>query len=95
MGASKEVWKKTGTVFALMIVTKIIGFVKQIVVAAYYGADFHTDIYNIAYGLINSTGYAVFSALSITFLTMFNQIKAEKGYKRVNKFTSNVLFVLI
>lgn len=89
---SKTIWQTTGLVFIIIVVTKLLGFVKQIIVAACYGATFETDIYNIAYGFVNSTGYALFSALSVTFLTMYNK-KRKEDVSQTNQFITSTIIL--
>lgn len=78
-------------VFVILItaITKLLGLVKQIVIANYYGMTADTDAFMLISGTINDIGIAIFSALSIVFLADF--IKKKNTTANVDLFASNVL----
>ena len=81
-------------VIVITAITKLLGLVKQIVIANYYGMTADTDAFMLISGTINDLGISVFSALSIVFLADF--IKKKTTSSNVHIFTSNVLsFVFI
>ena len=71
--------KSTSYVMLILIFVKLIGFVKQAVIAAYFGTSLDMDLYLIASDFISETGIVFFSSLSVSFLTMFVKQKEEKG----------------
>ena len=65
----------TATVFSvtgLLIVSKLLGFVKQLVTASAFGATLETDLINLSQGLIGNIQYllvqSVLSALIAVYL---------------------------
>jgi len=79
-------------VIIVTILTKLLGLVKQIIIASYYGMTGETDAFLLVSGTINDFGMSIFSALSIVFLADY--IKRNKGESGdANIFTSNVTCV--
>ncbi len=89
--------KSTSYVMLILIFVKLIGFVKQAVIAAYFGTSLDMDLYLIASDFISETGIVFFSSLSVSFLTMFVKQKEEKGKREADIFLFNTMvsFVLV
>ena len=62
--------KSTLQVSVAVLIIKILGVLKQSLVAAFYGADSQTDAYFVATGVIVSLCSVIFSAISISLLSM-------------------------
>ena len=84
--------KAITSVSAVLLFVKIIGFIKQAVIAAYFGATGQTDIYMLVSELVESLGEVLFSSISITFLTMYAGIYADKNELAKRQFVSNTVF---
>lgn len=84
--------KAITSVSAVLLFVKIIGFIKQAVIAAYFGATGQTDIYMLVSELVESMGEVLFSSISITFLTMYAGIYADKNELAKRQFVSNTVF---
>lgn len=88
--------KTTALVLMLIILTsKITGFFRDIVLAQTFGAGEITDAYltdlNIPVVLFDG----ISAALGTTFIPIYFKIKSSKGQEEVNKFTSNILNIVI
>lgn len=55
----------------IVLFIKILGFVKQIVIAAQFGASQSTDAYLISTGVVNSLATVLFSAISVSLLSLY------------------------
>ena len=62
--------KAIKNVTVILLIVKIIGFIKQSVIAAYFGANGATDTYMLVSELIESMGEVLFSSISVAFLAM-------------------------
>ena len=80
------------SVFVVFI--KLVGFVRQAVVAAYFGATAETDAFFLASGFVMSFGLMVFSSLSVTLLTMYVNEK-ERGEACANELVSSALKLFV
>ncbi len=87
--------KSTSYVMIVLVVVKIIGFLKQAVIAAYFGTSIDMDLYLIASDFITEVGTVFFSSLSVNFLTMFVQLLVKKGKKEADVLLSNTLIFFI
>lgn len=88
MSGDNKIIKSIFVVVFISVITKAIGFVKQIVIAAEFGASLETDAFYLAFGLLTSLTYAIFSALSVTFIPMFQKQKlAGENYNNFSKST--------
>lgn len=82
----------------LIIVTglaKVIGFIREIVLASAYGASELTDAYLISTSIPNAIFAIIGIALSTTFIPIYCDIKKKNGRKEADKFTSNIINICI
>ena len=84
-----KIAKSTLSVTAVLIFVKFVGIIKQAVIAAYFGASGEMDKYLLASEFVTQIGTLVFSALSVSFLTMYVQVKAQKDKEKAQLFISN------
>lgn len=77
-----------------VVLTKVIGFVRQAVVAAYFGATAETDAFFLASGFVMSFGVMAFSSLSVTLLTMYVN-ERERAEACGNELVSSALKVFV
>ncbi len=83
--------KSIRNVTVVLLIVKVIGFIKQAVIAAYFGATGATDIYMLVSELVDSLGEVLFSSISVTFLTMYANVMANETVKAKRQFASNVV----
>lgn len=91
----KKILKTTIGITLLGILTKLVGFIKQMVIANYYGANGKTDAFFLASGFIGDTSYLICTTLSITFLTMYIMSKNTENKERRNQFVSSVTMIFV
>ena len=88
--------KTTALVLMLIILTsKITGFFRDIVLAQTFGAGEITDAYLTALNIPVVLFDGISAALGTTFIPIYFKIKSSKGQEEVNKFTSNILNIVI
>lgn len=92
-----SILKATAVIFGLSLISKLIGFLKSIVEASYFGATINTDAYNIANGFVSNVLYMFATAIAIAFVPLYIQrkndkhsIHSEKGFA-----TSTITFLSI
>lgn len=79
--------------FILVLLTlagKVIGFIREIVIAAIFGATAGTDELFVASGLMSNIVYALMTALSVAFLPLYLDMKEKKGAEAACGFASQV-----
>lgn len=86
------------TAFMLMFVTifsKIFGFVREAVMAYFYGAGDITASYRVANTLPVIIANLVANGIIFGFIPMYNKVKNEKGEEEAESFTSNIFNILL
>lgn len=88
----RNIVNTVANVMVLSIFVKIIGFVKQAVVAAIYGSTQQTDIYFITSEFLTNIGTALFAALTVVIIPAYVQKKKER---KTNDYISKVLIAFL
>ena len=89
-----RILKSSIIVSGYLFLIKLIGLIKQSVIAAQYGTTMETDTFFVSSGIVYSIGVAIFSSLSITLLTLYTE-KKSKSDLQANKLISDVLKVFL
>lgn len=92
---SDTILKSSAIIIILVIIFKALGFIKQAVIAYYFGASGSTDVYFIAYGFATGISEAVIKAISLILISLYTQIRIQKGKDEANKLISGVFELLI
>lgn len=95
MSDYKSVAKKGVTITIVLVASKIMGFLRELIIAASYGATRETDIFKMSTNIPTTLFSAVSAALVTTFIPVFSNVKNDKD--KANKFFSNVhniIFIL-
>ena len=88
---SKSILTSTLYVTLLTFLIKFLGLVKQSVLAAFCGATDDTDAFFIASGVLLQLCTMIFSAISISLLTVHTQTLVNKGREMSNDLINAVL----
>lgn len=97
---SEEIMKR-GVVYSTFIVStftiiiKFLGLIKQSVLASVCGATIETDAFFVATGTMTSLSGTVFSAVSISLLTLYTEKLVTEGRYKANQLINTVLRVFI
>lgn len=81
-------------VTVLSLVSKILGFVREMVVAAYFGTSMEADAYQIATAIPMIIFDAFATAVALTFVPLYTDILTNKGEKEAGEFTRNLAGVM-
>lgn len=91
--------EKVGISIMLMMIAtfiaKLFGFVREVLVAQYYGTSIYTDAYIIANNIPTVFFAAIDAAIVTTFIPMYSKIVSERDEERANLYTRHLLVVLI
>lgn len=90
----KTILKSAVLLSLFTIVGKGIGFLRMMVVAFLFGADYETDAYYLANGMVSNILYALTTAIAVSFLPIYIKKKVEKGKDETARYTSNIITVL-
>jgi putative peptidoglycan lipid II flippase len=92
-----NLWKATGTIGGLTMVSRVLGFVREMVVARVLGASASGDVFTLAF-LIPNLFRRLFGegAFSAGFVPLFSQrLKDDGGSQEARRFAEEVLAVFL
>ena len=92
---SRSIMATTAIVTVLTLMFKVLGFVKQAVVAYYFGTTFETDIYNVAFNFVGSLSSAFIRAITISLVSIYTHCLVQKGREAASKLLSACLEILV
>lgn len=82
-------------IMILTIVSKIFGFVRESVMAAYIGAGDLKSIYTTASTIPSILTTVVSNGIVSGYIPIFNKVESEEGNVKANEFTSNIINILM
>ncbi|MBC6681092.1 murein biosynthesis integral membrane protein MurJ [Zhenpiania hominis] len=94
MSEKKSILNSVKIVILTLLIVKLIGFVKQAVIAAYFGTSGEIDKFLLVSETMEHLGAAVYSAIAITFLTIYTETLFKEGRIESNRFISNTFWLI-
>lgn len=83
--------RATLTVTLVIIVSKLCGFVRDMVLANYFGTSAASDAYNSAYSLFYLPILLFNSCITSTLVPRYMKVRDERNLAQANRFANNVL----
>jgi len=77
----------------ILMVSKLFGFIREMVIAAYYGASWQTDAFNMATSIIGLSTAILSMGVSTVIIPMYNHRLVQKGKEEADDFASNILCI--
>lgn len=75
----------------LTLVSKLLGFVREMVIAGFFGTSYIVDAYVMAQTIPGMLFGGIFSSIGTAYLPTYSKINEEKGEEAGNRFTSQIL----
>lgn len=75
----------------LTLVSKILGFVREMVIAGFFGTSYIVDAYVMAQTIPEVIFGGIFASIGTAYLPSFSRISEEKGIEAGNRFTSQLI----
>ena len=91
MARSQRVFKTTMLVTAVIILSKVFGFVRDMILASYFGTGMANDAYVSAYSLFYLPVLLFNSCISATLIPLYVEEREKHSLRRANHFASNTL----
>ena len=91
MASEKKILISTIQVTLVTLFVKFLGLVKQAVLASYCGATMETDAFFVATGTMVNLTTVLFSALSVSLLTIHTRVLFQDGREKANDLINSVL----
>ncbi len=88
--------KKTALLIIIItIISKFVGFGREMVLAYFYGASSISDAYLISMAIPGTIFAFIASGLSTVFIPIYTKIETEFGVKQANSYTTNLVNILL
>ena len=91
----KSLFKSTLIVMIMAVISRFIGFFRDILIANNFGASSYTDAYKTATAIPETIFMIVGLAISTSFLPMLSKVKVKKGIDEMHKFANNIINILV
>lgn len=75
----------------ILVLVKIIGFIKQIILAAVFGTSFEVDVYYLSSGFVGGIAQMLFGAISVAMLPIYTEYLVNEGRTSASRYVSKVL----
>src|SRR5665648_105564 len=79
----------------LTLISKVFGFVREMVMANFFGTTYITDAYVMAFAIPMIIFGGVFGSIATAYMPLFSRITENDGEKAGSKFTSEVINLLL
>lgn len=85
----------TVNLMAITLIGKILGFIRELVLAATYGTSYYSDAYLISINIPIVIFSLIGAALGTAYIPLYFNIEKEQGSQKLQKFNSNVTNIVI
>lgn len=89
---TKNVVRTMISVSGIVVIAKVLGFIKQMITANIFGATIHTDIISLSEGLVANLDYLLLQALATAFIPTYITARAESEHAS-KTFISNTIII--
>jgi len=85
--------KAISTVTILLLISKLLGFVREMVIAAYYGATYQTDAYTMAVNIMGLSTAIISYGVATVIIPMYNHKRIQQSKEQADLFANNILWI--
>ncbi len=93
--SNKTVAKAAGVILAISIIGRLLGFVREQVIAARFGTSMLTDSYLMAFTLPNLIYVIIGGALATALIPVFTEHAVQSGKKTASRMSSTIINLTI
>lgn len=90
-----SMFKSTVYLMIATIISKILGFIRELALASNYGTSMYSDAYLIASSIPGILFATIGLALGTTFIPIYNEVEENTKFPNGNLFTNNVINIVI
>lgn len=95
MSNQNKTIKTTMIITLIIMVSKIAGLAREMILAAYFGQSMDSDAYITSYGIISIFTILFGAAISSTFIPIYTKTRLQQGESEANNYASNILNLYI
>lgn len=86
--------RAAGQIMIIMIISKVLGFLRDTLTASVFGATYVSDAYMMSLTIPNMVFGLFGMALTTTFIPILSDILKEKGKESMYKFANSVMNII-
>lgn len=90
-GAKRTIVQTAILMAILTLVSKLLGFVREMVIAGCFGTSYVVDAYVMAYSIPGILFGGIFASIGTAYMPTYSGIVEKKGKEAGNKFTNEIL----
>ncbi len=95
MGATASRIAKSATAMMMIaMLSKLLGLIRESVTAAYFGANYQTDAYKVAFEIPSILTGVIYAAITITFIPVYSELKSKTDEQRLY-FVNNLFNIVL
>lgn len=94
MGTVKKAAKSAAIIMFFTLISKFLGFLREVMIASKFGSGWETDTYFVAMTATTLIMGLVGTALNTTLVPIFSEIEVKQGKDKKIKYMNNVLNVV-
>ena len=94
MSTSNKAAKSIFIIIIFSLGSKFLGFIREILIAAKFGAGMETDTYFIAIGITTLLTAILSNAITTTFIPVLSEVEAKEGRQGKIKHTNNMINII-
>lgn len=91
----KSIIKSTALIMVFTLLSKVLGFVKSMIQASYFGANEVTDAFNIANGFSTNILYLIATAISVSFVPVYTKYRLDDKQDEKQMASRTVTFLYL
>ena len=95
MSQAKKAARSVLIIFLFTVASKLLGFVREITMAARYGSDASTDAYFMALSALSLFSIMITKTLFQTTIPVLTTVENVEGKEGKNRHTNNLLNIVI
>ena len=86
--------KSATAIIIISAISKLLGLIRESVIAAYYGANYQTDAYRVAFDTPSIITGVIYAAIAITFIPVYSEFKNKTDEQRLY-FVNNLINIVV
>lgn len=95
MAKENKLLKTTMLLTFIIILSKIAGFAREMIMASCFGLSVESDAYSVSYSILSIFTILFGAAIGSTFIPIYTKAQVDQGDEYANRYASNVLNLYI
>ena len=95
MSKKKSIILSAIVVIGVILGSKVLGFLRQVIIASSFGANFETDIFFVSSEFMTGLSQALISSLITALVTVYIDVTIKKSRREANSVASKMLVIFL